>query len=549
MYLDDRRDEPAVIFNLVKELFESKRNTICIHNAKFDMHHIWLWCWDNFKYDLQFNCKIIDTAMLARMANNIAMSVALEDVARAKGLWKSDAVKIWINKNNAYKMVEMEDGTFEKSPDYARVPYSIISEYAKIDARICYQLYGILLEDIGKLDLYLKTLNPPRSIWHNIDREAAFTKSLYRVEKQGVLTSVTDIQRNFENERLRAAQASERYTQITGRTFVDSNKSHSGACEALGIDTSSAKRTATGEVSFSKQNLTAVDSVISEPIKDYREANKKANTVLLGLLNARDYDGRIHTNFNQSTARTFRLSSSEPNLQNISKKEDLQGQNLKDLFIAEEDFYFCSFDWKAQEMRLLFDLCGEVSVAQRIIAGEDTHDVTSSLMGGVTRKQAKDIGFGLVYGMGIDLLAEKLKCSPQEARRLKELFLRSMPNAASFIKAVIRKAKETGFISNPWGRVFKFSVDDAYKAVNYLIQSSGAEILRDAMNELDKMYFGNPYVKMILTVHDEICFSIHKDHLHEIENIKHVMRTVYKHKILPMDVDCKISNESWGKCG
>lgn len=546
VYFDDRRHDREIIFLLLKEILENTNNTICIHNAKFDLHHVTEWAKDYFAQEIKINARIVCTAVLSRIANNTRLSCALDDVASSYGLGAKDhTVMEWIRRNKAYRFVTMEDGTVDKNPDFSAVPFNIMEPYAKRDARLCYSIYFKLLADISLLDAYTKKLTPPRSIWNTVEREIKFTKVLFTLEKTGVLTDSANTQRNFEAERSRASAARIRYQEITGREFIDSGANHTASMQALGISDAGVARTATGAISFSKQNIGAIDSTLANPIKDYREANKKANTVLLGLLNSRDKTGRIHTNFGQYTTRTFRLSSTNPNLQNVSGKDDKTGHNLRESFIPDPDYWFVSFDYKAQEMRLLFDLAGEEEVAARIRAGEDTHTVTASLMG-VSRDTAKTIGFGLVYGMGIAKLAKDLGVTENEARRLKQLFFDKMPKAAKFIKQVIERAK-SGFIANPWGRVYQFTADDSYKAVNYLIQGSGSEIMRDAMIAIHEEYGDNPTVKMVLTVHDEVDFIIHKDHLDEIPNIKRIMESVYNYKILPMEVGVEKSERSWGE--
>lgn len=546
VYFDDRRHDREVIFLLLKEILENANNTICIHNAKFDLHHITEWAKDYFAQEIKINARIVCTAVLSRIANNTRLSCALDDVASSYGLGGKDkSVMEWIRRNKAYRFVTMEDGTIDKQPDFAAVPFEMMNIYGPRDARLCYSIYFKLLADISLLDAYTKKLTPPRSIWNTVEREIKFTKVLFTLEKTGVLTDSSNTQRNFEVERLRASEARIRYQEITGREFVDSGANHTASMQALGISESGVTRTATGAISFSKQNIGAIDPTLAKPIKEYREANKKANTVLLGLLNSRDKAGRIHTNFGQYTTRTFRLSSTNPNLQNVSSKDDKTGHNLRESFIPDPDCFMVSFDWKAQEMCLLFDMSGEVEIAERIKTGEDTHAVTAALMG-VDRNTAKTVGFALVYGAGISRLASQLGVTETEARRLKQLFFDKMPKAAKFIKQVIERAK-SGFIANNWGRVYQFAVEDSYKAVNYLIQGSGAEIIRDAMIAIYEEYGDNPTVQMLLTVHDEIVFNIHKDHLDEIPNIKRIMETVYKHKILPLSVGVSMSDKSWGE--
>jgi len=536
LYLDDRLDSKHDIYSLCSQVFGNSETSVLIHNAKFDMHHLSQWCIDNRFEPIEFKARIICTATLSRIANNDRLTTRIKDVAKDYGLVKSDAVDIWIRKNKAYR----PDG----EPDFSKVPHDIISKYAKQDARITYDLYFHLLNDIQGLERYVKTLPGDRSIFNIIDREEAVTKALFQVECTGVNIDSSYARRAFDFEKQRADNASARYTEITGRNFVDSGKAHAAAFIDSGYDERKLIKTEAGNYSFANEVLSSISSPITEAITEHRQSIQKADTFYGNFSKLCDASGRIHTNFRQDAARTFRLSSSNPNLQNIPK-EKIGDFYERDCFIPPEGYTWVSIDYRAQEMRLLFDMAGEEAVAKRIIEGEDVHAVTASLMG-VDRKSAKTIGFGLVYSMGVQTMADSLGVSFKDAQELKRIFFSSMPKSARFLQDVMRKA-EKGFICNDYGRVFKFTKDFSYKAPNYLIQGTGSEIGKDALVELIKIY-KQDRVRVVSLVHDEINFNIKDEHLSEIPNICTIMKNVYKHSILPMDVSVTKSKKSWGAC-
>lgn len=540
LYLDSRDGNIGEIKIILKTMFGTEENTILMHNAKFDMHHVYMF----MEGDIEFNAKIICTATLARIVNNDRFQTSLAVVAKEYGMEKSKAVDVWIRKNKAYKKVTSVTGDTWNEPDFTQVPRSIIEEYAKLDARIAYELYFKLLEDCAELQRYLESLNNEQSIYNIIEKEADVTKSLFEVEKTGVLIDSSYARRAYEAEGSRASDAAKRYSEITGRDFIDSGKSHAAAFIDSGFDESKLPKTEAGNYSFANEVLSSVDSPIAKSILEYRESAKKTGTEYGGILNFRGKDGRLHTSFRQDATRTFRLSSQNINLQNIGSKKT-NDHFGRDCFIPPPDYSWVSMDYKAQEMRLLFDLSGEEEIAERIKNGEDPHAVTAGLMG-VERKQAKTIAFALVYGMGITKMAKDLGVSMDQARSLRTLFFNSMPKAGAFIKAVIEKA-ERGFIANKYGRVFRFNRDTAYKAVNHLIQGMGSEIAKTALIEIIKRYKQDK-IQVVSLIHDEVNFNIHKDHLQEIENLKQILINSYIPNFLPMDVDVSISEKSWGDC-
>lgn len=538
-YYDDRKYSKQNIYDSCKELFEDFDRTVILHNAKFDMHMLYVWCLENSFVPIKYNAKIVCTAVMARIVNNDRINTKLKFCAKDYGLEKSDAVDIWIVKNKAYKLVNGE-----QQKDFSKVPYAIISNYAKKDSRVTYDLYFCLLNDLSELQKYNDTLDDGRSLYNILDREAELLKALFEVEKTGVLINTDYTRRAFGMERQRADAASERFTQITGRELVDSGKAITSALIDSGYDESKIPRTEKGNYSLTAKILSSVAHPIADVVNQYRNAAKSADTFYGGFIDLRDKSGRIHTNFRQDSTRTFRLSSSNPNLQNIPSKE-VNGFFARNCFIPEENHTWVSMDYKAQEMRLLFDLSGEKTVADRINQGEDVHEVTASLMG-VNRKKAKDVGFALIYGKGITQLSIDLGISYNEAKALRELFFGRMPRSKILLDKVIRKARD-GFVSNKYGRIYRFKNGFEYKAPNYLIQGTGGEICKDAMINIYKIYKQDK-VKIVSAVHDELNFNIHNDYLHEIDNIKKIMIDVYKPNILSMDVDVSMSTESWGKC-
>jgi DNA polymerase-1 len=210
---------------------------------------------------------------------------------------------------------------------------------------------------------------------------------------------------------------------------------------------------------------------------------------------------------------------------------------IRGCFISPPDFYIVSIDYQAQEMRMMLDMAGEKVLADEIIAGKDVHQATADLVG-VSRKQAKTISFGLLYSMGVTKLAGALGVSLAEGQELRNEYFKGLRNVESFIGRVMRKA-EKGMISNIAGRIYKFEKKYSYKAVNYLIQGSSSEITKTAMIGCED-FLSDKESKLVLSVHDELVFYVHKNELDMIPKLATIMKESYTHDILPMDVGIEI---------
>jgi DNA polymerase-1 len=196
----------------------------------------------------------------------------------------------------------------------------------------------------------------------------------------------------------------------------------------------------------------------------------------------------------------------------------------------------------------MLDYAGEMALIEQVAAGVDVHQATADLVG-CTRKHAKTVNFGLLYGTGVEKLAVMLGISVEDARHLKAKYFSKLPNVERFIKNVIQTARNEGQIYNKFGRVYTFlDRNFAYKAPNYLIQGGTSDAMRNAMINCHDILEGT-LSRMILQVHDELLFEIHKSEMHLIPLLKEAMKKAYPYRLLAMDVDVEYSNESWQDMG
>ncbi len=269
---------------------------------------------------------------------------------------------------------------------------------------------------------------------------------------------------------------------------------------------------------------------IIEDILDYRQITKLISTYTDGLVALADSDSRIHTVFNQTGTSTGRLSSSEPNLQNIPVKTEL-GRRFRKYFIPKnEDYVIIDADYSQIELRLLAHISEDQTMISAFASGEDIHTSTAARVFGVDidavtpeqRKRAKAVNFGIVYGIGEYSLSEDLGISMAEARRYIESYLAGYPKVSEYLAGIKESAREHGYVTTMFGRrryipEIKASNKNLQHfgervAMNSPIQGSAADIIKLAMiNTYNRLEREGLDAKLILQVHDELLIESHKD--------------------------------------
>ncbi|MCQ2360213.1 MAG: DNA polymerase I [Paludibacteraceae bacterium] len=324
-----------------------------------------------------------------------------------------------------------------------------------------------------------------------------------------------------------------------------------------------AKKTKGGQYVTSEEVLEGYKGkhpVISK-ILEYRGVKKLLSTyidALPKLVNPKT--GRIHTSFNQAVTATGRLSSSNPNLQNIPVRE-AQGREIRKVFIPDDGCLFFSADYSQIELRLMAHLSGDNNMIEAFNSGQDIHAATAAkiykvALGEVTpemRRRAKTANFGIIYGISAFGLSQRLDISRQEAKELIDGYFATYPEVRAFMDESIAKAKENGYVETIFGRKRYLSDINSSNsivrgfaernAINAPIQGSAADLMKIAMirvyNECERLGLKS---KMILQVHDELNFSVFPD---ELETLKRVvveaMQGVASLKV-PLIADCGIGS-------
>jgi DNA polymerase-1 len=503
-------DEALVLDrSIIPSLVEALKNKdVYFANAKFDMHLL-----RNEGAYLDESSVAWDVLVIDKIFDNSHFKYSLAEVSVRHDEKKSEAVDEHIFKHRLYT-VKKEKGkkTSKKDLHFDLVPFELISEYAMNDAAITYRI-GVR----------------QRANYHRfkevIDTENRLTKVCFDMENRGVLLDENYVSRAMVYEQDRAIQAANKFKEITGMPFVDSGKALSVAFRAVGI---AGGKTEKGNESFTDEVLAQIKHPLAELVREYRDANKRCGTYYQSFLSFADNEQIIHPNINQAQAKTFRFSITNPALQTLNKEEGSTGPfKIRDSFIARPGYVLTSIDYAQQEYRLAADYAGELKLINKINNGLDVHLATSEIMG-VDRKRAKTISFAFLYGQGIDALGESLGVDRKTAYSLREKYFASLPNVSRFIQNTIKTAKVNREVVNYYGMKLKFPEPEfAYKAPNYLIQSTGAAIMRRALNEIN-CFLKSFKSKLILSIHDEVVLEMSEDELHLVSKIREIMVSVYK---------------------
>lgn len=318
--------------------------------------------------------------------------------------------------------------------------------------------------------------------------------------------------------------------------------------DVMGLPTRGLKKTKRGYYSTNAKVLSdlARDHEIVRLILDWREKSKIKSTYLDTLGPLRRGDGRVHTTYNQTITATGRLSSSDPNLQNIPTRSEL-GRTVKTAFSAGEGSVFLAVDYSQIELRLLAHLSGDEHLVRAFNEGEDFHAETAARVFGVPvsevtpdlRSRAKAVNFGIVYGQQAYGLSQSLHISMAEARDMIDRYYEAYPGVRTFLDSVVARAKQTGYAETMYGRRRHIPELKAKNpqlrgfgertAMNHPMQGTAADIIKIAMARVSRRLEEEGFAAhMILQVHDELDFECP---VNEVERLTTMVRDVMEHVV------------------
>ena len=302
------------------------------------------------------------------------------------------------------------------------------------------------------------------------------------------------------------------------------------------------------------------DYTIVKKILDFRMYAKLYGNYALGLYNCIKEDGKIHTTFNQTLTRTGRLSSTNPNLQNIPVREEY-GKSIRRAFIPTKGGVLISADYSQIELRIFASMSGASNMIEAFNNDMDIHTktamdiyhVSKDLVTPAMRRNAKAVNFGILYGISSFGLSADLKINVKEAKAFIDNYLNTFPGIKEYMDKVINMAKDKGYVKTLFGRVryieelnsssYLVRVQGERMALNTPVQGTAADILKKAMIEIyQKLNEKHLKAKIIMQIHDELVLDCPKEEVEEVTLIvKTIMEGTYKLNV-PLKVDINIGN-------
>jgi DNA polymerase-1 len=504
--------------DLFKELFANEQIQKVAQNIKYDMSVL-------ANYGIEIKGEIYDT-MLAHYLIEPEKRHNMDAMSLAYLSYEPMSIENLIGKKGV-KQGNMRD-----------VELSLIKEYAAEDADITLQIKPHLDKQLAE---------NPKTIHLLKEVEMPLSRVLSSIEREGVNLDIPFLKDLSKNLEIDSQIVQKNIFELAGQEFNIASPKQLGEIlfEKLKLDPK-AKKTKTGQYMTGEEILSKLEAEhkIASMILDFRELQKLKSTyvdALPQLISPKT--GRIHTSFMQAVTATGRLSSKDPNLQNIPIRTE-RGREIRKAFIPRnESFKILSADYSQIELRIMAAFSKDESMCEAFNLGLDVHKATAAKVFKVDleevssemRRKAKTVNFGIIYGVSAFGLAGQIGISRTEAKEIIDQYFLEFPKVKSYMDDSIAKAREDGFVETILGRrrylkdILSNNVNERgfaeRNAINAPIQGSAADMIKLAMIQVqDFLWKEKLQSKMILTVHDELVFDAHVDEISYLrENIDHIM--------------------------
>lgn len=537
-YIPISEDRAAALqtLEIFRPFFEKESILKIAHNLKYDYKVL-------KRYGIELRGNLFDT-MIAHYLLNPDGRHGMDYLSEIYLNYTPIAIETLIGKKG------------KKQGNFREVDLQVQTDYAAEDADITFQLFEIFAPQIkkeGLEDLFYKVEMPLMQV-------------LAKMELEGVALDVQWLEQesiDLEND---LKHLESQIFELSGEVFNMNSPRQLGEIlfDKMQLDPK-AKKTKTGQYQTSEdvlQKLAAKHEIIQH-ILEYRTYQKLKSTYVDALpQQIEPTDGRVHTNFSQTTAATGRLASLNPNLQNIPIRT-LRGQQIRGAFVAPQGHKIISADYSQIELRLIAEISDETNMIEAFQRGEDIHASTASKLFGVPieevsktqRSQAKTVNFGIVYGQSAFALAEQTGLSRTEAKQMIDAYYDTYPKLKEWMAQQVQKARQLGYVETILGR--KRHLKDIHSnnfvvkghaernAVNAPIQGSAADIIKMAMINIDRRLGEQKLqTKMLLQVHDELIFEAPEEELNlAIELIKTEMESAFETQV-PLSVEVGVG-DNW----
>lgn len=501
------------VLELLKPLLEDEKVLKVGQNLKFDRGIVG-------NYGIELRGIAFDTMLESYILDSVA---GRHDMDSLSNRWLS------------HKTVTFEEiaGKGKKQLTFNQIDLEQAGHYAAEDADVTLQLH---LKMWPKLEKSAGPLN----IFNNI--EMPLVPVLSRIERNGVKIDPAILHTHSEQLTKRLAELERKAHEIAGEAFNLSSPKQLQTIlfEKQGIKP--LKKTPGGAPSTSEEVLEelALDYPLPKVILEHRGLAKLKSTYTDKLpLMINPKTGRVHTSYHQAVAATGRLSSTDPNLQNIPVRNE-EGRRIRQAFIAPDDHVIMSADYSQIELRIMAHLSRDKGLLTAFAEGQDIHRATAAEVFGLPldsvtgeqRRSAKAINFGLIYGMSAFGLSRQLNIPRKESQKYMDLYFERYPGVLEYMERTRQQAKDQGYVETLDGRRLYLpdinSSNGARRAgaeraaINAPMQGTAADIIKRAMIAVDAwLEKDKPRVKMIMQVHDELVFEVHKDDVEAVSKKVH----------------------------
>ncbi|UIZ57032.1 DNA polymerase I [Acinetobacter sp. SCLZS86] len=499
----------------IKPILENNAVDKIGHHLKYDAHVL-----ENHGIHLQG--WYFDTMLASYVLNSVATRHGMDDVAR---LYLSHLT-------TSYEQIA---GKGVKQKTFNQIEIETAAHYAAEDAHVTYRLYEVLS---AKLQKHPELVN----ILHNIEMPVA--RVLTSMEENGIQLDLKFLDQLGVDFSQTMQDLENQIVELAGENFNVSSPKQVGEILFDKLGLKGGKKTATGQYSTSESVLEKIEHPISSLILDYRGLSKLKSTYTDGLLKQANNDThRVHTSYHQALTATGRLSSTDPNLQNIPIRTEI-GRQIRKAFVAPEGRVLLAADYSQIELRLMAHFSQDDALLDAFNHGQDVHRRTAAEVLGIAledvtsdqRRQAKAVNFGLLYGMSEFGLIRQLGFTREESQNYIKQYFQRYPGIYEYMQRTRQVALEQGFVETILGRRL-YTPDIAARnmmvrkaaeraAINAPLQGSAADIIKMAMIEVDKM-LPQAQAKMLLQVHDELVFEVDADVADELApKLAEVMQSV-----------------------
>lgn len=522
------------IIQQIKPILEDPSVEKIGHHLKYDAH-----IFENHGIHLQG--WYFDTMLASYVLNAVTTRHGMDDVAR-------------VYLSHLTTTFEQVAGKGAKQKTFNQIEIETAGHYAAEDAHVTYRLYEVL-------ERKLKEIPELINILHHIEMPVASV--LATMEENGIeldLSFLDQLSVDFANT---IQNLENQIIEIAGESFNVGSPKQVGEVlfEKLGLK--GGKKTATGQYSTSEAVLEKIDHPITELIIEYRGLTKLRSTYTEALVKQANPDThRVHTSYHQALTATGRLSSTDPNLQNIPIREEI-GRQIRKAFIAPQGRVLLAADYSQIELRLMAHFSQDDALVDAFQNGQDVHRRTASEVLGVAlenvtsdqRRQAKAVNFGLLYGMSEFGLIRQLGFTREESQNYIKQYFHRYPGIYEYMQRTRQVALEQGFVETITGRRLYTPDIDARNmmvrkgaeraAINAPLQGSAAEIIKMAMIEVNKI-LPQDQAKLLLQVHDELVFEVDEAIADQLAaQIKDVMQKVVTLSV-PLVVEVG-QGKNWGE--